>query len=83
MLQLEAMLIQSSLIKLYIKVVQVMPLILVLYVNDLFLKGLEPLIIRCKRELASEFEMKYLGLMHFFLGLEFWQMLFFINCFML
>eukprot|EP00253_Pinus_taeda_P027161 PITA_27161 len=49
------------------------PLILVLYVDDLFLTGAEPLIHKCKRELASEFEMKDLGLMHYFLGLEVWQ----------
>ena len=49
------------------------PLILVLYVDDLFLTGTDPLIHQCKRELASEFEMKDLGLMHYFLGLEVWQ----------
>ena len=31
------------------------------------------MIIWCKRELISEFEMKDLGLMHKFLGLEVWQ----------
>lgn len=31
------------------------------------------LIIKCKRDLTSEFEMKDLGLMHYFLGLEIWQ----------
>ena len=44
-------------------------LILVLYVDDLFLSCAYPLIHKCKRELASEFEMKDLGLMHCFLGL--------------
>lgn len=48
-------------------------LILVLYVDDLFLTGKDQLIIRCKKELALEFEMKDLGLMHYFLGLEVWQ----------
>ena len=42
-------------------------------VEDLFLTGVDPLIHQCKRELASEFEMKDLGLMHYFLGLEVWQ----------
>jgi hypothetical protein len=46
---------------------------LVLYVDDLFLTGDEKLIDGCKRELASDFEMKDLGLMHYFLGLEVWQ----------
>ena len=39
----------------------------------LFLTGDEQLIDQCKRELTSEFEMKDLGLMHYFLGLEVWQ----------
>lgn len=29
--------------------------------------------LECKRELDFEFEMKDLGLMHYFLGLEVWQ----------
>ena len=49
------------------------PLILVLYVDDLFLTGSEKLIKGCKLDLASEFEMKDLGLMHYFLGMEVWQ----------
>ena len=58
---------------LYFKVDHDKPLILVLYVDDLFLICVDPLIHQCKRELASEFEMKDLGLMHYFLGLEVWQ----------
>ena len=50
-----------------------MPLILVMYVDDLFLAGDERLIGDCKSNLAVEFEMKYLGLMHYFLGLEVWK----------
>jgi hypothetical protein len=49
------------------------PLILVLYVDDLFLTGSQRLIANCKRDLASELDMKDLGLMHYFLGLEVWQ----------
>jgi hypothetical protein len=48
-------------------------LILVLYVDDLFLTDSERLIVECKRALTSEFEMKDLGMMHYFLGLEVWQ----------
>jgi hypothetical protein len=48
-------------------------LILILYVDDLFLTGSESLIAECKRALTSEFEMKDLGMMHYFLGLEVWQ----------
>jgi hypothetical protein len=49
-------------------------LVLVLYVDDLILTGSsEKLIAGCKAELACEFEMKDIGLMHYFLGLEVWQ----------
>ena len=58
---------------LYYKVVQGDTLILVLYVDDLFLTGVERLVSWCKKQLSSEFEMKDLGLMHFLLGLEIWQ----------
>lgn len=49
------------------------PLILVLYVDDLFLTELSKLIKECKENLAIEFDMKDLGQMHYFLGLEVWQ----------
>ena len=49
------------------------PLILVLYVDDLFLIGAERLIKECKEDLDMEFEMKDIRLMHYFLGLEVWQ----------
>ena len=58
---------------LYFKVEKDKPLIMVLYVDDLFLTSANPLIYLCKRELAFEFEMKDLGLMHYFLGLQVWQ----------
>ena len=54
---------------LYYKVVDGQAFILVMYVDDLFLMGAEKLIEWCKQQLASEFEMKDLGLMHYFLGL--------------
>jgi hypothetical protein len=49
------------------------PIILLLYVDDLFLTGAEPLIIQCKKELSIRFDMKDIGLMHYYLGLEVWQ----------
>ena len=48
---------------LYFKGHREKPLILVLYVDDFFLTGANPLIHQCKRELAAEFEMKDLGRM--------------------
>jgi hypothetical protein len=44
--------------------------ILLLYVDDLFLTGAEPLIIECKRDLSFEFNMKDLGIMHYYLRQE-------------
>jgi hypothetical protein len=46
--------------------------ILLLYVDDLFLTRKEKLITDCKKKLDAEFEMKDLGLMHYFLGFEVW-----------
>jgi hypothetical protein len=60
---------------LYFKVMNDEPLILLLYVDDLFLTGEENLITDCNKKLATEFEMKDLGLMNYFLGLEVWQSL--------
>jgi hypothetical protein len=48
-------------------------LILIFYVDDLFITGAEDLIVECKLGLASEFEMSDIGLMHYFLGMEVWQ----------
>jgi hypothetical protein len=58
---------------LYYKIVNGESLILVLFVDDLFLTDTESLIIECKYALASKFEMKDLRMMHYFLGLEVWQ----------
>ena len=48
-------------------------MILLLYVDDLFLTGDKELIADSKRKLTAKFEMKDLGPMHYFLGLEVWQ----------
>lgn len=58
---------------LYYKVVEGESLILILYVDGLFLSGVERLIEWCTKQVASEFKMKDLGFMHYFLGLEVWQ----------
>lgn len=39
----------------------------------LLIIGVEHKIQECKRMLAAKFEMKYLGLMHYYLGLEVWN----------
>ena len=57
----------------YLKVVEDEPVILLLYVDDLFLTGKEKQIMESKKKLAEEFEMKDLGLMHYLRGLKVWQ----------
>jgi hypothetical protein len=47
--------------------------ILLMNVEDMFLTSVENIIIECKRKLVEKFEMKDLGMMHYFLGLEVWQ----------
>jgi hypothetical protein len=58
---------------LYFKIMNDELVILLLYVDDLFLTGEEKIITECKKRLASKFEMKGIGLIHYFLGLEVWQ----------
>ena len=45
-------------------------MILLLYIYDLFVTGEDRLIADMKRNLATEFKMKDLGMMHYFLGME-------------
>ena len=54
---------------LYYKVEEGNPMILLLYVDDLFVTGEYGLIVDMKRKLATEFEMKDLGMMHY-LGMD-------------
>ena len=60
-------------LNLYFIMVRDDPLILMLYVDDLFITGGEIPIAACKKDLASKYEMTGIGLMHYFLGLEVWQ----------
>ena len=46
---------------------------LLLYVDDLFVTGMDGLIANTKKNLDAEFEMKDLGMMHYFLGMEVWH----------
>ena len=48
-------------------------MMLLLYVDDLFLIGKEELIKVVRTRLTSEFKMKDLGMMHYFLGMEVWR----------
>ena len=49
------------------------PVILLLYVDDLFLTGNGKHITESKKNIAKEFEMKDIGLMHYFLRMEVWK----------
>ena len=51
---------------LYFKVEGGIPVMLMLYIDDLFLTWKEELIKVAIRRLATEFEMKDLGMMHYF-----------------
>ena len=55
---------------LYFKVEGGRLVMLLLYVDDLFLIGKEELFKDAKRRLATKFKMKDLGIMHYFLGFE-------------
>ena len=44
-----------------------------LYVDELFLTGKEELIGDVRRRLVVEFEIKELGMMQYFLGMEVWM----------
>ena len=51
---------------LYYKVEDGNPVMLLLYVDDMFVIGMDGLISDTKRKLATKFEMKDLGMMHYF-----------------
>ena len=48
-------------------------MILLLYVDDLFVTGKDGLIVDTKRKLDAELKMKDLGMMHYFLSMEVWH----------
>ena len=59
--------------KLYLKFMDDVHVILLLYVDDLFVTGNEKQIAESKKNLVEEFKMKDLGLMHYFVGMDVWQ----------
>jgi hypothetical protein len=58
---------------LYFNIENDRPVILLLYVDELFLRDEENLITNCKKTFVAKFEMKDLGPMHYFLGIEVWK----------
>ena len=59
--------------KIFFKVEGGIPMMLLLYVDDLFIIGKEELIKYARRRLAVKFEIKDLGMMHYFIGMEVWK----------
>ena len=57
---------------LYFKVEGKRPVMLLLYVDHLFLRGENRLIEDAKRNITTELEMKDLGMMHYLLVMEVW-----------
>ena len=57
---------------LYYKVEDGNLVMLLLYVDDMFVTSMDGLIADTKRKLDAEFEMKDLVMMHYFLGMEVW-----------
>ena len=57
---------------LYLKVEGIKLVMLILYVDNLFVTSAEELITDARRRLAIEFEMKDPSMMHYFLGMEVW-----------
>ena len=55
---------------LYYKVEGGRPMMLLLYVDDLFLTREDEIIVDAKRKLATKFKMKYIGMMHYLLGTD-------------
>ena len=58
---------------LYYKVGDGNPVILLLYVDDMSVTGMDGLITDTKMKLVAEFKMKDLGMIHYFLGMEVWK----------
>ena len=56
--------------KIYFKVEGRIPMMLLLYVDHMFLTGEDEIIVYVKRKLFVEFEMKNLEMIHYFLGME-------------
>ena len=57
---------------LYYKVEDGNSVMLLMYVDDLFVIGIDGLSADTKMKLTVELEMKYLGMMNYFLGMEVW-----------